>query len=92
MTRNTAFDAFALVVGVDREVLVTSCGRICMHRKRVSVSHVFAGQRLGIKEVDDGIWIVSFTQYDLGFFDDETCRLEPGENPFEAAVLPMSPV
>jgi transposase-like protein len=44
----------------DREVLVTACGRICMHRKRISLSHVLAGQRLGIKEVDEGIWIVSF--------------------------------
>jgi hypothetical protein len=44
----------------DRDVLVTDCGRICMHRKRVNISTVLAGQRLGIKEVDDGIWIVSF--------------------------------
>lgn len=51
---------------------------------------MFAGQRVGIKEVDEGIWIVSFMHYDLGFFDDETCRLEPVVNPFEANVLPMS--
>ena len=38
-----------------------------MHRKRVNISTVLAGQRLGIKEVDDGIWIVSFMHYDLGF-------------------------
>ncbi len=44
----------------ERDVLVTACGRICMHRKRVNISTVLAGQRLGIKEVDDGIWIVSF--------------------------------
>jgi hypothetical protein len=36
----------------DRDVLVTACGRICMHRKRVNVSTVLAGQRLGIREVD----------------------------------------
>jgi len=30
-------------------------------------------------------------EYDLGYFDDETCRLEPVSDPFEA-VLPMSPV
>jgi hypothetical protein len=41
----------------DRDVLVTACGRICMHRKRINVSTVLAGQRLGIKEVDEGIWI-----------------------------------
>ena len=28
-----------------------------------------AGQRLGIKEVDNGIWIASFMHYDLGFID-----------------------
>jgi hypothetical protein len=38
-----------------------------MHRKRVNISIVLAGQRLGIKEVDDGIWIVSFMHYDLDF-------------------------
>jgi len=53
----------------DRDVLVTACGRICMHRKRISISHVLAGQRVGIKEVDEGIWIVSFMQYDLGYID-----------------------
>lgn len=30
--------------------------------------------------------------YDLGYFDDETCRLEPLQNPFGPKVLPMSPV
>jgi hypothetical protein len=53
----------------DRDVVVTACGRICMHRKRVNLSHVFAGQRVGIKEVDDGIWIISFRQYDPGYID-----------------------
>jgi hypothetical protein len=31
-----------------------------MHRKRINVSTVLAGQRLGIKEVDEDIWLVSF--------------------------------
>jgi putative transposase len=30
--------------------------------------------------------------YDLGYFDDETCRLEPIANPFGPKLLPMSPV
>jgi hypothetical protein len=51
----------------DSDALVTACARICMHRKRVNISTVLAGQRLGIKEVADGIWIVSFMHYDLGF-------------------------
>jgi hypothetical protein len=35
----------------DRDILVTACGRICMHRKKINVSTVLAGQRLGIREV-----------------------------------------
>jgi hypothetical protein len=31
-----------------------------MHRKKINISTVLAGQRVGIKEVDDGIWIFSF--------------------------------
>ena len=29
----------------------------------------------------DHIWLVTFMQYDLGYFDDETCRREPIDNP-----------
>ena len=39
----------------------------------------------------DRVWLVSFMHYDLGYFDDQTCRLEPIANPFGAKVLPMSP-
>ncbi len=74
----------------DRDVVVTACGRICMHRKRINVSTVLAGQRLGIKEVDDGIWIVSFMQYDLGYIDLEQKTLQPLDNPFGPRLSPMS--
>jgi hypothetical protein len=74
----------------DREVLVTACGRICMHRKRINLSTVLAGQRIGIKEVDEGIWIVSFMHYDLGFIDLEQKTLQPLDNPFGSRLLPMS--
>jgi len=74
----------------DREVVVTACGRICMHRKRVNVSLVLAGQRVGIKEVDDGIWIVSFMHYDLGYIDLEQKTLQPLDNPFGPRLSPMS--
>lgn len=74
----------------DRDVLVTACGRICMHRKRINISTVLAGQRVGIKEVDEGIWIVSFMHYDLGYIDLEQKTLQPLDNPFGARLLPMS--
>ena len=74
----------------EREVLVTACGRICMHRKRINVSTVLAGQKLGVKEVDEGIWIVSFMHYDLGYVDLEQKTLQPLDNPFGPRLLPMS--
>ena len=73
----------------DRDVLVTACGQICMHQKRVNVSTVLAGQRLGIKEVE-GIWIVTFMSYDLGFIDLEQKTLQPLDNPFGPRLSPIS--
>jgi transposase InsO family protein len=74
----------------DRDILVTACGRICMHRKKINISTVLAGQRLGIKEVDQGIWLVSFMHYDLGYIDLEQRTLQPLDNPFGTRLLPMS--
>jgi putative transposase len=75
----------------DRTITVTRCGRICMGPLKINLSQAFAGQRVGVKQVDDKIWLVSFMSYDLGFFDHETCRIESAENPFVAKVSPMSP-
>jgi transposase InsO family protein len=66
----------------DRTVRVTRCGRICIGKRKISLSQVFAGQVIGIKEVDDKIWLVSFLNYDLGFFDHKEGRVEPAPNPF----------
>jgi hypothetical protein len=49
-----------------------------------------AGQRLGIKEVDEGIWLVSFMHCDLGYIDLEQKTLQPTDNPFGPGVSPMS--
>ena len=76
----------------ERTLTVTQCGRICMDRRKINFSQVFAGQRVGIRQVDDKIWLVSFMDYDLGYFDEESNRVEPGDNPFGPKVLPMSPV
>src|SRR5207244_10746863 len=76
----------------DKTIVVTRCGRICLGEKKINFSTVFAGQAVGIKEVHDDIWLVSFMEYDLGYFDLETRVLEPLENPFGPKVLPMSEV
>ena len=74
----------------DRDVLVTRCGRICMARKKINISTVLAGQRLGIKEVDNGIWLISFMHYDLGYIDLEQRTLQTIDNPFGTRLSPMS--
>ena len=73
----------------DRTITVTHCGRICIGKRKISFSHVFAGQHVGIREIEEKIWLVSFMHYDLGFFDHETGRVECADNPFAAKVLPM---
>jgi putative transposase len=74
----------------DATFTVTHCGRICFKGRKVNLSHALAGQNIAVTQVGDRRWLVTFMQYDLGYFDDETCRLEPIENPFGPKVLPMS--
>jgi putative transposase len=73
----------------DWSAVVTHCGGICFEGRKINLSDVFAGQQVGIKQIDDRIWLVSFMHYDLGYFDDETCRLELIANPFGPKALPM---
>jgi len=75
----------------DATFTVTHCGRICFKGRKVNLSQVFAGQNVGVTQVGERTWLVTFMRYDLGYFDDETCRLEPIDNPFDPKVLPMSP-
>jgi putative transposase len=75
----------------DWTATVTHCGRICRHNRKINLSQVFAGQLVGVRQETDRIWLVSFMHYDLGYFDDETCRLEPIQNPFGPALSPVSP-
>jgi hypothetical protein len=58
-----------------------------MHRKKIHVSTALAGQTLGIKEVDDDIWLVSFMDYDLGYIELEQRTLQPLDNPFGPKIV-----
>jgi len=62
-----------------------------MRRRNISLSIVFAEQYVGIREVADKIWLVSFMGYDPGFFDEEVGRVEPvDQHPLAPSLLPMS--
>ena len=74
-----------------KSISVPAPGRLQMSNVPATInwSHVFAGQHVGVTPVGECIWLVTFMHYDLGYFDDETCRLEPIENPFGPKVLPL---
>jgi hypothetical protein len=45
--------------------VVTPCGRICLGSEKINLNQVFAGVAVGIEEVYDDIWLVSFMNYYL---------------------------
>jgi hypothetical protein len=67
-------------------VIVTSCGRFCLYRKKINLSKSLAGQAVGVKEVDSGIWLVSSTGYNLGYIDLEEKTLQPSKTPSGQSV------
>jgi transposase len=42
----------------DRSVCVTRCGRTCIGKRKINPSQVFSGQLVGIREVEEKIWLV----------------------------------
>ena len=71
----------------DRTVTITHCGRICIGKIKIHLSHVFAGQDVGLVEENDGIWLVTFMDYDLGYFDETSKRFEPLPYPFAPKIV-----
>ena len=65
----------------DKTVTVATCGPVCFNRLKINPSTVFAGQNVGIEQVSHNIWLVSFIDYDLGYFDHQTCRSNPSTIP-----------
>jgi hypothetical protein len=41
-----------------------------------NLSHALAGQNVGVTQVGDRVWLVSFMKYDLGYFDDRAGRTD----------------
>lgn len=46
------------------------------------MSRAFANQPVGLTEVDDQIWSVTFMDYEIGFFDEQSRKFAPKEDPF----------
>src|SRR5262245_21214482 len=74
----------------DRDILVTACGRICMHRKKITSQPCSPDKASASRRSIEGIWLVSFMHYDLGYIDLEQKTLQPLDNPFGPRLSPMS--
>jgi len=55
--------------------------------EKIALSQVFAGESVGIREVVNHVWLVSFLDFGVGYFDELQGRVEPGPDPFAKKVL-----
>jgi putative transposase len=68
--------------GHDKTLIISNCGRVCLSRAKIHMSKAFANQPVGLTEVDDQIWSVTFMDYEIGFFDEQSRKFAPKEDPF----------
>ena len=62
-----------------------------IERVKINLGTVFRRQYVGLREIADEAWRVSFMDYDPGFFGQDVNKVElVGENPFAPKLLPMS--
>lgn len=71
----------------DAKVFVGAGGMLAFRGNKIHVSRVFEGQTLGLKEVEEEAWLVSFMDFDLGYIDLETGSLQKLDNPFVSSKL-----
>lgn len=57
----------------DLDRIVDSNGSISFRKNmRFQLSAALGGEKVGLREVADGVWLVSFMNYDLGYFEEKT--------------------
>ena len=50
----------------DKAFTVTQCGRICFNGRKVNLSHAFTGQNVGVTQIGERVWLVTFMAVRLG--------------------------
>jgi putative transposase len=75
----------------DKTLTVSTCGRICFNRQKINLSTVFAGQKAGIKQASEEIWLVIFMTMISDTSSTRPAGWTPSRTLFGAKVLPMSP-
>ncbi len=56
---------------------VSACGHVQLGQDRFFLATVLAGEPVGLREVDDGRWLISFVSLDLGHYDLKEKRFTP---------------
>jgi putative transposase len=68
--------------GYDQTRLLSSCGKLCFNNLKINISRAFANQPVGLKQLDTGLWQLDFMSNTLGFFDVESRKFSPADDPF----------
>jgi hypothetical protein len=55
---------------------VTNNGAVYLGRQYYVLSQALVGQQVGLREIDDGRWLVTFMNLDLGYLDQRNRRFE----------------
>lgn len=72
----------------DQSVRVSRCGSIRLpHQQKIFISEVLGGQFLGLKQLSEELWSVSFMDYEIGYFDTKSYKFTPATNPFSTKDL-----
>lgn len=69
----------------DKINTVSCVGQVNVNGKGcfASIGTPFAGQRVGLREMEEKLWLISFMDYDLGYFSEKDRIFSPFENPFQ---------
>lgn len=72
--------------GHDLTARITKCGKLFLDNQKLKVKLTigipFGGQNVGLTEIEQGIWKVTFMDFEMGFFDLETQKIQIPTNPF----------
>ena len=72
----------------DCTVAVTMCGRVCFGSRKINLSTVFDGQNVGVKEVEEKVWLISFSTTTSG---SSTTRARASNAPRIRSLLKCCP-
>lgn len=70
----------------DDTLRVMSSGHLRIGRASVFLTSTLAGENVGVRELADGSWLVSFSRFDLGLVLPQERRFEAYPNPFGGIV------